>query len=289
MDISSRLHAFQSLPFHSCSSHAPYSFSEFLLGPLSLAILSACCWTALHVFVSRYLESAFLKKELRSTWHCKLVSGLHALLASYGSLVGVRSLQQVQPQAQVPPQLPTAGDVPWVPICAHTPSAEWFLSVTAGYMIYDFVVSYRTYGWSGFPSLLAHHLNIAFVFSVALWGRIGYWIMAAFMTNEISTPFMHITWLGLKTHAYRQRWFQASFTALLLTFLGGRFGWNSYVIFKMFESLFAYPSQLGIGLSLFALVHAFLNYYWCFQLFKQIFQERKQQQQQQRQQPKKAD
>lgn len=271
------LAVWHALPFHSCSAGA-LSTSDYLQQSFSWSAASFAVWWIIHAFVHRYDELLFgplfrlmdaarakqaaksksqpsdSAEKDRATWCCKVVSLMHALIAIYGSFTCLGHLESGS-SLQV--------------ACETNTYCQRALSITAGYMVYDAIISYQTYGLLGWPTLLLHHVNIFTCFGLGLWGNMGMWVMAAFMTNEISTPFLQLSWLLLKLGQRGSVLFICNAVSTLVCFVGSRFLWNLFVVYRTWNALQTVPSKMAYTLSFAMLVHAALNFYWCFLLMRQ--------------------
>eukprot|EP00762_Andalucia_godoyi_P003102 ANDGO_01128.mRNA.1 hypothetical protein len=272
----------RSLPFHSCA-HGSSTFAEYAWGSLLISVSSCVFWFVLHYAVEVFgpkIFPAFVTRKLSPqdvrTAGVKFVSLIHSIVGTVGAFtcialisgtrVGWDSLGNQFLTLRDFIMNPGVGEV----VCACSEGrCTMALSITAGYMFYDFITSYQTYGLLGWPTLLLHHVNIFVCFGLGLWGRIGHWVMAAFMTNEVSTPFLHFSWLFIKLR-YKGVFAMVNALLLIVAFQGSRFVWNAFVVWRTWSALTVFPSQLGWILSIAMVIHAGVNFYWCGLFFKSV-------------------
>ena len=156
-----------------------------------------------------------------------------------------------------------------------TDLSRWYEAVTLGYMFYDFWVSVRAYGftWEGvFPSLMIHHINILICFAIGLKFNMGFYFTLAFMTNEMSQPFLHTSWIFSKIGFPDKHPITVVNSLLLLTtWMGSRFFFNLYILYHLAINNLSWSplNALGIG-GYAAFVHVGCNVYWCYLMMKQV-------------------
>ena len=209
----------------------------------------------------------------REKWNVKFVSALHAAFVFQGAfrclLYGGGLFFNSDPidDGLVGFQKYTCG--------YYTDLSRFYMAITFGYMFYDFWVCIRAYGLTLegiFPSLVIHHFNIIISFLLALKLGMGHYYSLSFMTNEISQPFLHLSWFLIKSKVPQLHPVSiVNGLMLVLTFLGSRFFFNAYIFYHFIEKTFSFQltNCLGIG-TWTCLIHVACNWDWCWLMVKQI-------------------
>jgi hypothetical protein len=188
---------------------------------------------------------------------------MHAIFVFQGAVRGILAYE-------------SSGDKLYDYQCGYaTEQTRWYEAVTAGYMFYDFWVSVRAYGFTMqgvFPSLMLHHINILICFAFGLKFNIGFYFMLNFMTNEMSQPFLHTSWIFSKIGVPQKHPLMIVNGLLLFTtWMGSRFFFNLYILYVMVTkgSTFDPRNVVGLG-TLCAIVHVGVNAYWCYLMLQQV-------------------
>jgi len=148
-------------------------------------------WLSARIFGAFY---ARLSERDKLRWNERSVAFLHALFSSQGSC---RALFAMLPAPLTVDNL-VALD------CAHMGPgqelADWYLSVTLGYFLYDSAI-YATVARAnhGFVDW-AHHIISEVQYSLHVSLRFAYLTPTALQTNELSTPWIHLSWFLGKAH-----------------------------------------------------------------------------------------
>eukprot|EP00761_Pharyngomonas_kirbyi_P001217 gb/GECH01001220.1/.p1 GENE.gb/GECH01001220.1/~~gb/GECH01001220.1/.p1 ORF type:complete len:281 (+),score=50.33 gb/GECH01001220.1/:1-843(+) len=237
-----------------CTDH-PH-FENFPL--VFVAFLSGFVFYYLSGYISPFIFKNSYNKLTDSDkhkWNVKLVSTIHGIIAFQGAA----RLYLLNDDLHVDKN------------CGWTDTAEFYISLTCGYMLYDFVLSWKAYGLFGFPSILIHHINIVTVFALGLIYKQGFFFMIAFMTNELSQPLLQVSWLLLKMgYQKTSPIFILNTFVLASTFLGSRLFFNSYILWILLSGIGLVPHRFMVLLSWLALLHCIVNYYWCAKVIRMV-------------------
>ena len=263
--------------YHHCYMH---NFPEanrqpfpFLVTFLSLA--SCFVLFFLSKLISPLLFKVYrdLKDSDKEKWNVKFVSALHAAFVFQGA---VRSLM-------------AGGGIFFnsnpiddgllgyqSEVCGYyTDLGRFYLAITFGYMFYDFWVCIRAYGFTMegiFPSLVIHHFNIIICFLLALKLGMGYYYPLSFMTNEISQPFLHMSWFLIKSKVPQKHPISViNGLLMVLTFLGSRFLFNLIILVHYLINALSFDPTNCLGTASWTcFVHVACNWHWCWLMVKQI-------------------
>jgi len=140
--------------------------------------------------IFNYYNSDYYKlvpeKKDRANFESRFVSTAHAIYVTYGS---------TKCFLQVPLYTVLSGNVHLI-----TPSPEeriYWLCITAGYFIYDFLICLRWPNIGDFPTIF-HHIVGILSFLAGIYYDFGTYVQIGFMMSEASTPFLNIRWVCMK-------------------------------------------------------------------------------------------
>ncbi|KAL9643119.1 hypothetical protein ABK040_003918 [Willaertia magna] len=248
--------------------------------PFLLSILSlAACF--LLFFLSKLLSPLLFKayRNLkddadREKWDVKFVSALHAAFVFQGA---VRSLIEgggIFFNPNNPSDYTLLGMQPYA--CGYySELGKFYETITFGYMFYDFWVCIRAYGFTlegVFPSLVIHHFNIMISFLLGIKLNIAFFYTLSFMTNEISQPFLHLSWFLIKSKVpVKHPVSIVNGLLLVTTFIGSRFFVNLFIFYHFVKNTFTFDPRNCVGMgALTAAIHVACNWHWSWLMVKQI-------------------
>jgi len=235
--------------------------------PLQTAVVSALFYRFLLWVLSsmsRYLPSwSSFSKEDQTEYLIRLVSTLHALIATTGAILWIQQEGIFNSKEQLASEA--------------SPILMFFLSSTLGYLWYDLFQCLSEDASD--TAMLVHHAVIIFAFSLGLVYRFGLFFMGIFLVNEITTPFLNIRWLLLKCGMREHKLYLINGYAFGITFSISRVFLNicmaGFMTFKLclhHVEYFQLPFPMGLlcGLPLLAWVHVFVNLHWFIKIVKML-------------------
>jgi len=177
--------------------------ASFLLGPM--------------IYGKPYREQ---DKIGRFKYHEKIVSAIHGSVSTYGAIMSL--LEDVHTIELFPlaETMYEYGDAP--------PTRQFFLEVTLGYFVYDLSV-YLIPPFHHTALDFTHHAVAIMAYLIGFWNKIGTFAMICLQSNEISTPFLHLSFFleqyGLKASPL----FMANRVIFASLFLVARVMFDSYI------------------------------------------------------------
>lgn len=214
-----------------------------------------------------------LKPSDKEKWNVKLVSAFHAAFVFQGAL---RSI--LLGGGLIFNSTPIDDGLEGLEkhVCAYaTDLSRFYMAITFGYMFYDFWVCIRAYGFTLegiFPSLVIHHFNIITSFFLSLKFGMGHYSSLCFMTNEISQPFLHLSWLLIKSKVPQMHPISVlNGICMVLTFLGSRLFFNLIIFTHFMLNTPSYDPRPAVGMGTWTCItHVACNCYWCYLMIVQI-------------------
>jgi len=232
--------------------------------------LHGTLFTLLHNFVSRTLFGGLynkLDKREQMRFDERFVAMIHAIISCQGS---IRAFFTILPSdITVDNIVETSGS--YATDVERWKLAETYLCITLGYFLYDTVI--YLFVSRQHPLMdLVHHIVSESQYIMHIVGRWGYFLPICLQTNEISTPFIHLSWFAGKAgeNGYPRigklfSGFQLTFGAL---FLLSRIVFDSALFAVTCKSLYHYVLVVDT-VPKFAIIFSFANF--AAYLFVQYF------------------
>ena len=268
-----------------------FVFHRLLITPLRYTLMiefgTVLLSVVLHfcVFlVTKYVLGRTLLKNVfkgltpleQNRWCERTASFVHSVVATQGSL---RTLYILLPK-------PITVRSFSAPICATSDGvsegyllAEFYMSFTLGYFFYDMLL-FLTFSPGHEAMDFVHHIISSAQYAVNLVSGWGYFVPVVLLTNEISSPFLHVSWflgkcsdLGMKGC---QKWFIPCQVVFALLFVLFRIVFATFIYIltiwsKLFDKLclespayLTYTSILGFTLFLVVQFFWFKAIFWKF-------------------------
>ncbi|KAF0980443.1 hypothetical protein FDP41_013657 [Naegleria fowleri] len=260
--------------FHYCYMH---NLPEDVRPPFPylvsvLSLLSCFLLFFISKLLSPFIFKAYnaLKESDKEKWDVKFVSALHAAFVFQGAvrcLIAGGGLFFNSNESLLGYQNLVCG--------YYTDLSRFYMAITFGYMFYDFWVCIRAYGFTLegiFPSLVIHHFNIIISFLLALKFGMGHYYTLSFMTNEISQPFLHLSWFLIKSKVPQMHPISIiNGLCLVLTFLGSRFVFNLVIFVHFVANTLSFDPTICLGVGTWTcFIHVACNWHWCWLMVLQI-------------------
>lgn len=167
----------------------------------------------------------------------------------------------------------------------RTDHAKWeltetYLCITLGYFLYDTII--YLFVSRGHPFMdLMHHFVSEGQYIIHILLRWGYFLPTCLQTNEISTPFVHLSWFAAKAGEHGYKRFGRLFSVFQITFgvlfLLSRVLFNT-VLFGITCYTFYYYVFVVDTVPKYAIVVSFVNfalylvvqYFWFFAILRKF-------------------
>lgn len=273
----------------------PVLASEYRPWAIVLAsiLVHGTVFTLLHTFLSRTVFGALynkLTKREQMRFDERMVAMLHACVSCQGS---IRAFFSVLPhELTVKNIVFLSGAFAFVPLppfqnapqthFTHTldshreDHAKWeltetYLCITLGYFLYDTLIYLFVSRGHPFVDLMHHFVSEGqYIIHIAL--RWGYFLPTCLQTNEISTPFVHLSWFAAKAGEHGFAGFGRLFSPFQITFgvlfLLSRILFNT-ALFAVTCYTFYYYVFVVDTVPKYAIVVSFVNF--CLYLVVQYF------------------
>lgn len=273
----------------------PVLASEYRPWAIVLAsiLVHGTVFTLLHTFLSRTVFGALynkLTKREQMRFDERMVAMLHACVSCQGS---IRAFFSVLPhELTVKNIVFLSGAFAFVPLppfqnapqthFTHTldshreDHAKWeltetYLCITLGYFLYDTLIYLFVSRGHPFVDLMHHFVSEGqYIIHIAL--RWGYFLPTCLQTNEISTPFVHLSWFAAKAGEHGFTGFGRLFSPFQITFgvlfLLSRILFNT-ALFAVTCYTFYYYVFVVDTVPKYAIVVSFVNF--CLYLVVQYF------------------
>ena len=145
-----------------------------------------------------------------------IISTLHAFIASYGAL-------QLESIFKAGPEAAFTGN------CLR----DYYLMVTMGYIIFDLLINIFINPTFDDPVMLVHHIVIPLAFALGVHLGLGTVYMGTLLMNEMSTPFLNLSWFLLEFELQNSSWYTVNGVLFAGTFFVCRVFATAYVIYHI--------------------------------------------------------
>jgi len=215
----------------------------------------------LHFFVSRTLFGGLFNKldqREKMRFNERFVAMIHAVISCQGS---IRAFFSILPDELTVDNIVQISGA-YVVDVEKWKLAETYLCITLGYFLYDTIIYLfvsRQHPWMD----LIHHLVSESQYIMHIVLRWGYFLPICLQTNEISTPFIHLSWFAGKAGENGYRRIGSLFSVFQLTFgalfLLSRILFDTALFAVTCKSLYYYVF-ISDAVPKFAIIYSFSNF-----------------------------
>lgn len=164
-----------------------------------------------------------LPARVQKDWNSRVVALVHACIVSYGTFTTLFSHPELYDNR----------------VSLYVDDADWYISIAAGYFLWDLIVTVLNLSVFGFGFLM--HALVCFVVYLMCMTPMVQFYGILYLGYEVSTPFLNLAWLSAKGGA--PRWFAlANGMCLVIVFCVVRLLVGTYFLYLFWSDCFIPPA-----------------------------------------------